>query len=58
MQTTIDFITTWAPTIISAAASAAAVLPQGKEGSVWAAIRKVIDFLALNIGNAKPAPKV
>lgn len=47
----------YVPYVISAAAAAAAVLPQGAEGSVWYQIRKVIDFLAANFGNAKNVVK-
>ncbi len=43
------------PDVIAAAAAAAAVLPKGEEGSVWAMVRKVIDFLAINFGQAKNA---
>jgi len=46
-----------APIVISAAAAIAAVFPQGKDGGVWYYVRKVIDFLALNFGNAKNAVK-
>ena len=49
-------ITTYAPMIISAAAAAATVLPQGAPGSTWGHIRSVIDWLALNFGNAKNMP--
>ena len=42
--------------VISAAAAAAAVLPQtGPAWWVWT--RKAIDFLAMNVGNAKNAVK-
>ena len=51
-------IATYGPYVIAAAAAAAAVLPQGSPGSVWATIRSIIDALALNMGNAKNVPKV
>lgn len=43
------------PYVVAAASAAAATLPPGKEGSVWFTVRKVIDFLAVNFGNAKNA---
>ena len=43
--------------VISAASAAAAVLPQGKPGTAWYVIRKAIDFLAMNFGNAANAKK-
>ena len=61
MQTVIDIATAYYPlfvNIVAAAAAAAAVLPQAKEGSVWATVRKVIDWLALNVANAKNAKNV
>ena len=35
-----------------------AVLPQGEPRSAWGFIRMVIDFAAMNFGNAKNAPRV
>lgn len=55
MQAVLESLMHWGPIVISAAAAAAATLPVGAEGSVWAKIRTGIDFLALNIGNAKNA---
>lgn len=40
---------------ISIASILAAFLPKGTDGSVWFYIRKVIDVLAQNYGNAKNA---
>ncbi len=60
MQNVINFVTnywTYVPMIIGAAAAAAAVLPQGTEGTLWYSIRKTIDFLAANFGNAKNVAK-
>jgi hypothetical protein len=54
-QTIFSEITTYAPVVIAAAAGAAAALPKGAPGSKWAKARAVIDFLALNFGNAKNA---
>jgi len=48
-------VITDAPYAIAAASAAAAVLPPGKPGSKWAAVRAAIDWLAINIGNAKNA---
>ncbi len=47
------FIVTYVPYIVTAAAAATAVLPQGKPGSVWDTIRTVINWAAFNWGNAK-----
>ena len=44
---------TYGPTVIAASAAAMAVLPQGKPGSVWDSIRTVINYAAMNWGNAK-----
>ncbi len=42
-----------ATTVVAAAATIAAIFPAPAEGSKWGYVRKVIDFLAINIGNAK-----
>jgi hypothetical protein len=42
-----------ATSIIAAASALAAATPTPKEGTVWAKLYFVIDFLALNILNAK-----
>jgi hypothetical protein len=47
------FLVTYVPYIVTAAAAATAVLPQGKPGSVWDTIRTVINWAAFNWGNAK-----
>ena len=41
------------PIVVAAAAAIAAILPQPAEGSKWSLVRKVVDFLAINVGNAK-----
>lgn len=56
-QQVIDFLVHWVPIVISAAAAAMAVLPQGKPGSTWDSIRSVVNWLALNVGNAKNIKK-
>jgi hypothetical protein len=50
---TVKTIMQYMPYVISAAAAAAAVLPPAQEGTIWFTVRKVIDFLAINFGNAK-----
>ncbi len=55
MQDIIKDVIDWVPILISAAAAAMAVLPQGKDGSKWDEIRTVVNYLALNIGHAKNA---
>lgn len=39
--------------VVTAAAAIAALTPVPAEGSKWQVVRKVIDFLAINVGNAK-----
>ncbi len=39
--------------VVTLASAIAAVTPTPKEGSIWAKVYKVIDFLAINIGRAK-----
>ncbi len=56
-QTVVKEIAYWVPIVISAAAAAMAVLPQGKTGSTWDSIRTVVNYLALNFGNAKNIKK-
>lgn len=57
LQTILDNLAAWVPIVVTAAAAAAAAFPQGQEGSWWYTVRKAIDFLAINFGNAKNAPK-
>jgi hypothetical protein len=57
MQPIIDFVIQWGPIAVTAAAAAAAALPQGAPGSTWSLIRKGLDFLAMNFGNAKNLAK-
>ena len=52
----ISLVMTYLPMVITGAAAAAAALPQAKPNTVWSGARGVIDFLALNFGNAKNAP--
>lgn len=47
------FIVTYVPLVVTAAAAAAAVLPQGKAGGVWDTVRTIINWAAFNWGNAK-----
>jgi hypothetical protein len=54
---TLATIGTYISYAISAAAAAAVVLPQPKPGTIWATLRTVVDFLAMNFGNAKNTPK-
>ena len=56
----LEFITNNWPTfiniltlVVSLAAAIAALTPTPKDDNVLAVIRKVVDFLALNVGNAK-----
>lgn len=46
----------YVPVIITAAAAAAAVLPQ-PTSEPWLTLRKLLDWAALNFGNAKNLPK-
>lgn len=55
--TVFNAIFTYGPMVIAAASGAAASLPQGKEGTAWYTVRKVIDFAAINFGNAANAKK-
>jgi hypothetical protein len=41
------------PYLITGAAAAAAALPQAKPNTAWAGFRSVIDFAAMNFGNAR-----
>ncbi len=55
LGTIFTYLTTYGPTVVTAAAAAMAVLPQGKPGSVWDTVRTGINWIALNVGNAKNA---
>jgi hypothetical protein len=44
---------TWAFAIVGAASSIAAVTPTAKDNRILKVIRKVLDALAMNVGNAK-----
>ena len=48
----LGFLAEWVPMVVTAAAAAAAVLPYPTT-QPWLAIRKAIDWAALNIGKAK-----
>jgi len=48
---------TLAASIIAAASALAAATPTPKQGSVWAKLYFIIDFLALNVLNAKDKGK-
>ena len=43
------------PIVVTAAAAISALFPTPAEGSKWGIVRKVIDFCAINLGNAKNA---
>lgn len=43
--------------VIALCSAIAAATPTPKEGSTWAKVYKVIDFLAINIGKAKDKAK-
>jgi hypothetical protein len=43
--------------VVTLASAIAAATPTPKEGSLWAKVYKVIDFLAINIGKAKDKGK-
>ena len=53
MQSFFESALAYGPVAITAAAAAAATLPRGTPGTVWFKVRAVIDFLALNFGNAR-----
>lgn len=53
LQAIISAAMTYVPLVVSAAAAAMAVLPQGKPGSTWDNTRSVINYLAMNWGHAK-----
>lgn len=43
------------PIVVTTASTISALFPAPAEGSKWAIVRKVIDFCAINLGNAKNA---
>lgn len=65
-MTTIDYWNTAANvtisvlTVMGGSAGLSALLPQGVPGTAWGAVRKVLDFIGANWGNAKnlPSPAV
>jgi hypothetical protein len=48
-----DALLTAATAIITAAAAITALTPSPKDDNIVAKVRKVLDVLALNVGNAK-----
>lgn len=52
MANMLDLVMHWGPIVITAAAAAAAALPQ-PESQPWVTLRKLLDWAALNVGNAK-----
>jgi len=52
-MTFVDAFVNYAPQIIGYASMLAAGLPEPKPGSVGAAIKGVVNVLALNVGNAR-----
>lgn len=52
-----SLIAEYVPLVVTAAAAAAAALPAPTEGTVWSTVRKLIDWAALNVGNAKNTSK-
>lgn len=58
MQELIDYLATfewwqYVTAAVTIASTVAAVTPTPEEGSVWAKLYKIIDFLAVNVGKAK-----
>lgn len=41
------------PIVVTAASAISALFPAPAEGSKWTIVRKIIDFCAINLGNAK-----
>lgn len=50
-------VTTYGPWIVTIASAAASALPRGSQGTWWAAIRGIVEVLAVNFGHAKNPPK-
>lgn len=56
--TAIDAAVTYGPDVVAVAAALAAVLPRGERAAgVLAGLRKFLDVLALNVGNARNAKR-
>lgn len=53
LSTIWTYIVTYAPLVITAASAVSAALPKATAGSPLAIAQTVIDWLALNFGNAK-----
>ena len=50
----VDGIVTYGPIVVTCASAAIAVLPKANDPtSVWYQVRKGLQFMAINIGNAK-----
>ena len=52
-QDVLNWLVTYGPWIISAAAAAMAVLPQGKKGGWWDMVRTIVNYAAMNWGHSK-----
>jgi|GEM_PF-1882124 len=57
IMTHIDTIFIVITSVIAGASAIAAITPNTTDDKIIAAVKKVADFLALNIGNAKTASK-
>ena len=57
IMTNIDTIFIVITSVVTGASAIAAVTPNKSDDKIVAAIKKIADFLALNIGNAKTASK-
>lgn len=47
------FVLEWGPALVAAASAAAAVTPTKRDDRALAALRRVINVLALNVGHAR-----
>ena len=57
IMTNIDTIFIVITSVVTGASAIAAVTPNKSDDKIVAAIKKIADFLALNIGNAKTEKK-
>ncbi|MGE4259204.1 MAG: hypothetical protein AB7F19_07670 [Candidatus Babeliales bacterium] len=55
IMTHLNDIITWATAVVTGASALAAATPTPKDDSALASIKKVINWFALNVANAKPA---
>ena len=53
IEATLSAVVAAIPVVIATAAALMAVLPQGPPGSTWDKIRSVVNYVAMNWGNAK-----